>query len=883
MVLVRLLFFWVCSICLLGLLSVVQARELPIYIENSHAGSFGFFAQELDLDSDYTLVLLDAHSDASGVPESDRIRTGLRKVVSKDQRVSRITGWRKSGAIQPFNWIEPLMPHPISKVIWIAGESLSDDALKKLQHEAGIHLDWQTQVVARHCGELKNRYIVTDWNRFKRMKLSEKVVVSVDLDYYGQESVSESHFETHWKYFLNLPTLEALSIAVSRPWLKDEAQGFRFLERAMSAAFNVRNATVRFEPFLNDWQDRSEKAKIYRMRGEQVPRMDLSRAPVSFKNLLLRQSGRLDVRYEKQRWLESLERWRADRSGWVLEVSGRQKSIDGVWRMPIQEVEDLVVLGDGELHRHQKVRWWMLVPEQSIYNLDPEFMGGKAFADRVGRYVQSQKRRLAETDDLALAARQWVESLPWAGESGVLRIQAEIVGEHGSEWTPVIEIRVRNRSGFRGELSEQFGLPYVFGIGRLKDHGESGPETMIGNDCANFMVYAMRRMGRRIPWCNPKQLREYLHAEGGVYQLGEVVPIRDGMIERGAILHLGSHVAAVWEDKGDIGVLDADDLVVHHLSDVPEIITFKTLMKNRTSYELYTLPSYHADAMLVFGGDVNLAGVTSDTKVFSKQIRKVLEQADFSLINLECALVPDRRGRLKKVRGRDSVPKRFQFLADPSALDHLLKAGVDAVSLANNHSMDAGVLGLAETINSLKGRQFDYLGAGENLEKSARPLLVRIQEIDVALIAVNTIEVDASLSGSTRAGVFSYPAHQNELVNAIREAHRAADIVIVLPHWGDEYTARVSDSQRSMAKWLIQQGADAIVGSHSHHPQALDFYRGCPVVFSLGNLYFPTRGPREFNRYQLLKFPLDRAHGIDAGGIEWNQEALKHKNRIDQE
>jgi hypothetical protein len=101
---------------------IVAAKGLPIYIEDNHAGTFYWLAQNVDLDQPYTLVLFDAHSDASGIFDSDKIRTALRNLASTKDRQTLLDRWRNNGTVQCFNWIEPLMPAPIEKVIWVPAE-----------------------------------------------------------------------------------------------------------------------------------------------------------------------------------------------------------------------------------------------------------------------------------------------------------------------------------------------------------------------------------------------------------------------------------------------------------------------------------------------------------------------------------------------------------------------------------------------------------------------------------------------------------------------------------------------------------------------------------------------------------------------------------------
>src|SRR5215813_7766736 len=115
------------TLCTAALLIAVSAaaKVLPVYIEDNHAGTFYWLAQNVDLDQPCTLILFDAHSDASGIFDSDRIRDAVRKVVSPQDREALLDRWRSEGAVQCFNWVEPLMPAPVARVIWVPAAKLS--------------------------------------------------------------------------------------------------------------------------------------------------------------------------------------------------------------------------------------------------------------------------------------------------------------------------------------------------------------------------------------------------------------------------------------------------------------------------------------------------------------------------------------------------------------------------------------------------------------------------------------------------------------------------------------------------------------------------------------------------------------------------------------
>jgi hypothetical protein len=145
------------SACVAALLlaancTVAAGRILPVYIEDNHAGTFYWLAQHIDLDRASTLVLFDAHSDASGIFDSDKIRDVLRNVASAQARQTLLDRWRNHGIVQCFNWIEPLMPAPIAKVIWVPAERLSPEEIRKRNQETIALLDGHLEAAPRTSG-----------------------------------------------------------------------------------------------------------------------------------------------------------------------------------------------------------------------------------------------------------------------------------------------------------------------------------------------------------------------------------------------------------------------------------------------------------------------------------------------------------------------------------------------------------------------------------------------------------------------------------------------------------------------------------------------------------------------------------------------------------
>ncbi len=178
----------------------------------------------------------------------------------------------------------------------------------------------------------------------------------------------------------------------------------------------------------------------------------------------------------------------------------------------------------------------------------------------------------------------------------------------------------------------------------------------------------------------------------------------------------------------------------------------------------------------------------------------------------------------------------FTFSADPALIEGLKNTGIDWVSLANNHIGDAGGRGVVETAANLDRWGIAHGGAGANLREARAPSLLRAGDSSVAILAYDTIRADYA-AGPSRAGSNQMTvARVTDDVAAARAA--GADVVIVFPHWGVEYTAQPTKLQRALAHAAIDAGADLVLGNHTHWVGAMEVYRGHPIVYSLADFVF---------------------------------------------
>ena len=235
---------------------------------------------------------------------------------------------------------------------------------------------------------------------------------------------------------------------------------------------------------------------------------------------------------------------------------------------------------------------------------------------------------------------------------------------------------------------------------------------------------------------------------------------------------------------------------------------------------------------IVFTGDVLLDRGVDNTierigvEALFDGVRSVFDDADEVVINLECPLA----------NRETPVNKKYIFRADTSYASQLRRAGVTIANMANNHTMDQGMMGLESTAEALQNAGIETLGYGESI----KPLVLHKKGIDVALFGSCTLPIENWVYGK---GISQ--ASISDLCSAIadyRKTNRKAKIIIIL-HWGTEMQTTPSPRQQIEAQQLIAAGADAIIGHHPHVVQPARQIGGRTVWFSLGNFVFDQHYP----------------------------------------
>lgn len=699
------------TLCTAALLVAANAaaKVLPSYIEDNHAGTFYWLAQNLDLDQQCMLIVFDAHSDASGIFDSDKIRDALRNVASPQARQALLDRWRNEGAIQCFNWIEPLMPAPIARVIWVPAEKLSVPETGGRKQQATALLDGHLEAAPRRWGSFRESYVVSDFDNLqKHLDANQPLVVTIDLDYFAGIPATEQEraFTRIWTFAIERPNLRAITFAISRPYLRDDDQAYRLLKLALTAALSLPTANIEFEPFLTVPNDHSNLAKELMLKGEELPAFNFAQIPQELRARILSERQRITVRHDTVRWQQLLRTWNDDAPRLRLGIKDHQPSTDNVWRVRADELAEIELVTEPWTSKPEKIEWFALTPKYlrcNVTDLSTDQVGFVANAASRPAWneipIDHHDSSLPITRIDSLFDPQW--------HCGSLRLRARAVVDGKIRETPVMELRRLSGTGFRAAISEQFGLPYLFGSGELSENSDTGPETNLGADCANFVIYALRRQGQRVPWSDPKRLRDHLELVARS-AAPDTAKISAEDLQRGIVVHLGTHVAAVMEDRSPVGILDENDLVAHQLGGAPEILTLGQLLKERRKnrFDLFRVSPEKPAATLVFGGDVMLgrscaAKIENGFNPFAG-IEPLLHGASFAAANLECT-----------ISNLGDSAQRYAFRAPERSAQLLRRAGFRAIGLANNHALDFGAIALEDCTERLFHEEVQPIGVGK--------------------------------------------------------------------------------------------------------------------------------------------------------------------------
>ena len=255
-------------------------------------------------------------------------------------------------------------------------------------------------------------------------------------------------------------------------------------------------------------------------------------------------------------------------------------------------------------------------------------------------------------------------------------------------------------------------------------------------------------------------------------------------------------------------------------------------------------PVYEADGSILltmsFTGDFTIGrNMQHDgTSIFEKELKKQGGDIHFPMRNVREILLADDltmvnfEGTLTTAgRNRDKLENSYLFRADPEFVDILPAAGVETVSLENNHVLDMGEEGLAETKQVLLQSGVPYASEGE-------PAILFAKGVKIGSLAYQTF------GGRHDEIIAKLPQD----IQALRD--EGCQIVIVSYHWGAELDYYPNDNQVRLGRATVDAGADLVIGHHSHRINPIEYYNGKYICYSLGNFSFAGNSkPNDMSTY----------------------------------
>jgi poly-gamma-glutamate synthesis protein (capsule biosynthesis protein) len=223
-------------------------------------------------------------------------------------------------------------------------------------------------------------------------------------------------------------------------------------------------------------------------------------------------------------------------------------------------------------------------------------------------------------------------------------------------------------------------------------------------------------------------------------------------------------------------------------------------------------------------------------------VADIFHNADYAIANLESALGD---------RGEPTA-KSYTFRAPPEAAQSVALAGIDLVSLANNHALDFGPQALLQGMALLEQQGVSTVGAGEDSERARRPQLVTLNGLTFAFLAYVNVPVEGRAPYFDTAAWTAGPqspgmawASPDVITADVSDIRESVDHVVVILHSGYEYVPAPSPEQVAASRAAIDAGAALVIGHHAHILQGVEFRGDGAIVYGLGNFAFNIDGSPE--------------------------------------
>lgn len=255
-------------------------------------------------------------------------------------------------------------------------------------------------------------------------------------------------------------------------------------------------------------------------------------------------------------------------------------------------------------------------------------------------------------------------------------------------------------------------------------------------------------------------------------------------------------------------------------------------------------PEINKRTTLIFTGDINLGRCVAKASIRAGDydypfqfVAEKLRSADITVGSLD--------GSISNASPPQECPNSMNLIGPENMVQGLQFAGFDVITIATNHVKDCGKEGFLcdnhsffDTVDTLTQAGIQPVGGGQNLSEARAPVVIEKQGIHFAFLGIDQIN-EKVWASETEPGVAPVSAKYIEQIKVdIAAAKSIADVVIVLPQWGTEYSALPDDIQRQWAQEFINAGATLIIGNHPHIIQPMESFSNGTVFYALGNFVF---------------------------------------------
>ena len=212
-----------------------------------------------------------------------------------------------------------------------------------------------------------------------------------------------------------------------------------------------------------------------------------------------------------------------------------------------------------------------------------------------------------------------------------------------------------------------------------------------------------------------------------------------------------------------------------------------------------------------------------------KGAAEIFKKADFKVVNLENVFG-------NREDGNPIVKSGPNLISDDNFIEYIHALKPDVVGLANNHTKDFDEDIMFHTIDMLKKSDYQVMGAGKNLDDAYAPAVVSKDGIEVAVIAVCENEFGAAKINESGTAGYKLGYVTREILKALKDGKKP----VVYFHGGNETNPIPSPMKVELYRHFIDIGAEAVIAMHTHCPQGYEMYNGKPIVYSMGNFFFPA-------------------------------------------